>query len=87
MKFICLVHPFNQLFSVSKMCALSLEILKTLDGGVTWTKVQTVHWDGQFSFVNAQPAWAVAWVGDEIALVKTSDGCPTWELLEPLVTP
>jgi photosystem II stability/assembly factor-like uncharacterized protein len=75
------------LFIDNAAWALSREIHESLDGGATWTKVKMVNWDGQFSFVDAELAWAVARAGDEIALVKTSDGCQTWEQLEPLVAP
>jgi photosystem II stability/assembly factor-like uncharacterized protein len=65
--------------------ALGRDIYKTEDRGRTWTRVKTVNWDGQFSFVDDLTAWAVAWMEDDSALVFTNDGCQTWELLHPVV--
>ena len=67
--------------------ALSTDLHWTEDGGATWTKVKTVAWEGQFSFVNPQLGWAVAHTEQEIALVRTADGGRTWELLEPVISP
>jgi photosystem II stability/assembly factor-like uncharacterized protein len=65
--------------------ALGREIHRTTDGGRTWTKLKTVNWDGQFSFVDADHAWAVARAGEEISLVRTEDGGRTWKELHPTV--
>ncbi len=67
--------------------ALGRDIYKTQDGGQTWTQVKTVFWDGQFSFVNDQTAWAVARTDEEIALVYTTDGGLTWDLITPTIAP
>ena len=67
--------------------ALSTDIYWTEDGGATWTKIKTVDWEGQFSFVDAMAGWAVARSVDESALVRTLDGGRTWELLEPIASP
>lgn len=66
---------------------LGRDIFRTLDAGRSWTKVKTVAWDGQFSFVDKRHGWAVARSGDEIALVKTDDGGSTWYLLKPQLEP
>jgi hypothetical protein len=66
--------------------ALSHDIYRTLDGGETWTKVKSVSWDGQFSFVNEQLGWAVARSETEIALVKTEDGGQSWSIIEPTIS-
>jgi hypothetical protein len=65
--------------------ALGRDIYWTEDGGRTWSKVKTVNWDGQFSFVDRDHGWAVARADDEIALVRTSNGGRTWEQLEPQI--
>jgi photosystem II stability/assembly factor-like uncharacterized protein len=67
--------------------ALSRDIYKTTDGGLTWTKIKSVSWDGQFSFVDQLNGWAVARSDSEIALVHTSDGGRTWEELKPVIAP
>ncbi|NIS81231.1 MAG: DUF5050 domain-containing protein [Anaerolineales bacterium] len=74
-----------QFIDPSVAYALGREIYLSRDGGRTWTKVKEVNWDGQFSFVSENLAWAVARAGDEIALVRTQDGSRTWEELKPQV--
>jgi photosystem II stability/assembly factor-like uncharacterized protein len=78
-------YPGGQMHFVDQSTAFALgrEIYKSEDGGFTWEQIKRVEWDGQFSFVNQELAWAVARSGDAIALVKTVDGCSTWSLLEP----
>ena len=78
-------YPGGQMHFVDQSTAFALgrEIYKSLDAGFTWEQVKRVEWDGQFSFVNQELAWAVARSGGAIALVKTVDGCSTWSLLEP----
>ncbi|MFQ5615518.1 MAG: WD40/YVTN/BNR-like repeat-containing protein [Anaerolineales bacterium] len=67
--------------------ALGGEIYRSEDGGQTWALVKTVHWDGQFSFVSETVGWAVARSGDEIALVRTTNGGERWEVVEPAIGP
>jgi len=80
-------YPGGHLHFINRRTAFALgrEIYRTQDGGLSWEQVKQVEWDGQFSFVNEQQAWSVARRGEAIALVKTQDGCRTWELLEPEV--
>ncbi|HUS83658.1 MAG TPA: hypothetical protein VMX56_00815 [Anaerolineales bacterium] len=67
--------------------AFGMEIFKTLDFGLTWERVKTVSWEGQFSFIDRERGWAVARAGEMIALVQTIDGGITWQELEPVVAP
>jgi photosystem II stability/assembly factor-like uncharacterized protein len=67
--------------------AFDREIYRSDDGGVTWSLVHTVSWDGRFSVVNERNIWAVASSGDEIALVHSTDGGQSWRLVEPRVAP
>jgi photosystem II stability/assembly factor-like uncharacterized protein len=71
--------------------ALSRDLFSTTDGGQTWTKVKTVNWDGQFSFVSEALGWAVARVetdaGTLMAFVQTTNGGKTWTEISPLVAP
>ena len=67
--------------------AFSKEQYWTEDGGTTWTKINTVTWEGQFSFVSSRLGWAVARNEEETALVRTTDGGRTWELMEPIISP
>jgi photosystem II stability/assembly factor-like uncharacterized protein len=64
---------------------LGREIFWTETGGATWVKIKDVNWDGQFSFIDASYGWAVARAGDEIALVRTTDGGRHWQILEPQI--
>ena len=58
-----------------------------MDGGRSWDFVKTVQWDGQFSFVSDQVGWAVARQGEALALVSTTNGGRTWNLLKPSISP
>jgi photosystem II stability/assembly factor-like uncharacterized protein len=80
-----LEYPGGDLYFVDRQTAFALgrEIYRTQDGGLSWEQIKRVDWDGQFSIVNEQQAWAVAREGAAIALVRTQDGCRTWELMEP----
>ena len=68
--------------------AFGRKIFKTTDGGIHWTFVQEVFWDGQFSFVDADHGWAAV-VNDsnENALVVTTNGGVHWDMLNPILVP
>jgi len=79
-------YPGGELIFVKNTAyALDREIYRSRDAGKTWTHVKDVNWVGQFSFVNENLAWAVARAGDEIALVKTTDGCSSFDEIRPEV--
>jgi len=64
---------------------LDREMWRTEDGGRTWKHINTVTWDGQFSFIDPWRGWAVAESEDgEIALVYTTNGGETWQILNPI---
>jgi len=63
------------------------DLYLTLDGGFSWTKVKSVTWDGQFSFVSQALGWAVARSEEAIALVTTSDGGRSWTEIQPRIAP
>jgi photosystem II stability/assembly factor-like uncharacterized protein len=67
--------------------ALGRDISKSVDGGINWSPVKSVDWDGQFSFVDANLVWAVARNGDQLALVKSSNGGQTWQEIKPRIGP
>ncbi len=72
-------------FNAGTILALGRDQYLSMDGGVNWAKIKTVSWDGQYSFVDPNLGWAVARSDDEIALVVTSDGGRTWEIINPLI--
>lgn len=82
-------YPGGALHRVSDTVILALgkDLYRSEDAGLTWTFIKQVTWDGQFSFVDSQYGWAVARADDEIALVRTTDGGETWQLIEPVLTP
>ncbi|HLF37381.1 MAG TPA: hypothetical protein VI520_05550 [Anaerolineales bacterium] len=69
----------------------------TTDGGENWTLLRHTEWAlAQFDFVDAGTGWAVASACTEFycdrfedpsALVKTTDGGLTWQMLEPRLRP
>ncbi len=67
--------------------AMGKDHYRTNNGGVDWTRIKTVTWQGQFSFINAREGWAVAQRDDDIALVYTIDGGLTYQLITPILNP
>ncbi len=61
------------------------QMFATYDGGQNWSKVNFSIWIGQYSFVNANTAWAAALFNTAHTLVKTTDGGKTWLKLVPSV--
>ncbi len=82
------LYPGGELALINPNMAYAFDrhIHQTLDGGQSWDFVKTVQWDGQFSFVTDQVGWAVARQGDALALVSTTNGGRTWNLLKPSIT-
>jgi photosystem II stability/assembly factor-like uncharacterized protein len=66
--------------------ALSKDINRTVDGGDNWFRLNTVTWEGQFVFVDADTGWAIARNEDEIATVATDNGGADWSIVESFVT-
>jgi photosystem II stability/assembly factor-like uncharacterized protein len=72
-------------FDAYQVLLLGREMYSSADGGQTWTRVKTVSWDAQFSFVDRQNGLAVARSGGEVALVRTGNGGATWEEIRPTI--
>lgn len=62
-------------------------LAQTVDGGQNLTDVKQLSWTGPLDFVDAQTGWAVAQAGEARALVKTTDGGRTWQVITPQVAP
>ncbi len=58
---------------------------RTEDAGETWQQINSVTWEGQFSFVDRYHGWAIARSDDEIALVYTTDGGVSWQIIHPVI--
>ncbi len=72
-------------FSADSGWALSTKIQHTTDGGASWTPISDVTWTAQMDFISEQIGWGVARAGDQVALVKTTDGGGHWTMLVPTV--
>jgi len=73
--------------SVETGYALGKDIYKTVNGGQDWNKVKTVFWEGDFSFVDKVQGWAVARKKNDVALVRTTDGARSWDIIQPVIAP
>ena len=73
--------------SGSTYYVINREIYKTTDAGVNWDLVKTVNWDGQLSFADENTALGIAYDpdDDQYALVKTTDGCASFQIVTPQV--
>jgi len=58
-------------------------VYQSIDGGQIWNLMGQTNWSGQFSFVDADLGWAVVRMGKDIALVSTSNGGRSWEIIQP----
>jgi photosystem II stability/assembly factor-like uncharacterized protein len=72
-------------FEDGTLLALARDQYRSMDSGESWEKIKTVSWDGIYSFVNPDRGWAVATSDNEIALVTTSDGGRTWDIIEAMI--
>ena len=67
--------------------ALGKDHYQSNNGGADWTRIKTVTWQGQFSFISAKEGWAVARRDGDIALVHTIDGGLIYQTITPIVIP
>jgi len=81
--------PEGQLnkISASTYYVVGREIYKSTDTGKNWEMVKSVNWDGQFSFADENTALGIAYNPDNdvFALVKTTDGCNSFQIITPQV--
>ncbi len=63
---------------------INREIYRTAAASIDWEVVNTVNWDGQFSFIDESTAFGVAYNPDTdvYALVETRDGCGKFTLID-----
>ena len=82
-----LPYPGGGIFTLDgkRIWALGKEIHRSENGGIDWTKISTVTWDGQFDFVTSQTGWAAVSKGSEYGLVQTVDGGGLWAQMAPVV--
>ena len=67
--------------------ALGKDHYQSNNGGANWTRIKTVTWQGQFSFISAKEGWVVARRDGDIALLSTIDGGLTYQLITPILNP
>ena len=77
--------PSGDLYYINEqvLYSISRDIYRSTDGGVAWQLVRSVNWDGQFSFIDQNNAWAVVYNNGKYALVKTSDGGNSFIEIKP----
>ena len=77
--------PSGDLYTINDqvLYSISREIHRSTNGGITWQLIRSVNWDGQFSFVDQNTAWAVVNNDGKYALVKTSDGGNSFIEIKP----
>ncbi len=63
--------------------AVGAVVRRTTDGGLTWSELGKVKWQGQFSFVSDTLGWAVARADEEFAFVVSKNGGRDWAILKP----
>jgi photosystem II stability/assembly factor-like uncharacterized protein len=67
--------------------ATEYQLYQTTDGGESWTPLKKLAWLGELDFVDAQTGWAVARIGEAIALVKTTNGGGKWNEIKAVSAP
>ena len=72
-------------FDADHALLLGRDLYQSGDGGLSWSFVQTVYWDGQFSFVDSKHGWAVVRANGEVALVQTTNGGRTWSEIKATI--
>jgi len=81
--------PEGELHKITKQIfyVVGREIYRTEDGGENWDLMNTVNWDGHFSFLNTTTALGVAYDPDdeEYALVQTSNSCSSFGIINPVL--
>lgn len=60
-------------------------LAQTVDGGLSLDNLKQLTWAGPLDFVDAQTGWAIAQAGEAKALVQTTDGGRTWQVLTPVI--
>lgn len=58
----------------------SLDLYKTIDGGINWTNVTTLASGGDFIFLNSDTGWIITNppINGVLSVLKTCDGGITW---------
>jgi photosystem II stability/assembly factor-like uncharacterized protein len=63
------------------------ELYHSIDSGRSWTPVLPVGWQGRPEFVTATKGWVAAQSRGDRALVRTTDGGKTWQVINPIIGP
>ncbi len=60
-------------------------VYTTNDGGKSWKQISATNWVGDMDYVDAKNGWIIARSGSELALVRTSDGGLTYQVIIPQI--
>jgi photosystem II stability/assembly factor-like uncharacterized protein len=63
------------------------ELYHSIDSGRSWTPVLPVGWQGKPEFVTSMKGWVAAQSRGDRALVRTTDGAKSWEVINPIIGP
>jgi photosystem II stability/assembly factor-like uncharacterized protein len=63
------------------------ELYHSIDSGRSWTPVLPVGWQGKPEFVTSTKGWVAAQSRGDRALVRTTDGAKTWQVINPVIGP
>jgi photosystem II stability/assembly factor-like uncharacterized protein len=67
--------------------AANQEFYHSIDSGRSWTPVLPVGWQGKPEFVTSLKGWVAAQSRGDRALVRTTDGAKSWEVINPIIGP
>jgi photosystem II stability/assembly factor-like uncharacterized protein len=67
--------------------AANQELYHSIDSGRSWTPVLPVGWQGKPEFVTSSKGWVAAQSKGDLALVRTTDGGKTWQVINPVIGP
>ena len=63
------------------------KIYRSDDSGINWQTITPVQWNGKLQFLSTQVGWGVVTLNQASALVKTTNGGFTWEVLDTRILP
>lgn len=62
-------------------------VYQTTNGGSNWKLISGTNWSGSMDYIDARNGWVIAKSGTDLALVRTSDGGVSYQILTPQLAP